>query len=772
MSNATVLRSFRGFYLPAALLPIFLLTLHDASAQTHGKTLQKTPGGQTGGIATLEADQQHQVGRVFYADGHVDVLYQNSRLRADHVEYNEDTQVAIARGNVKLDYMTQHVEADDARYELRTGRGTFHHVRATFAMQRRPSPTLLTSPNPLYFEADWVERLDENTYRVHKAWLTVCDPDHPTWKFYAPRATVKMRETVHLENGNFRLLSIPVLYLPYATFPAEHRRDSGFLIPDIGDSSRKGFVFGEGVYWAPRDWADASLSANYFSKRGWSQRADVRMRPWENATLEATYFGVLDRGLDEPPAPRVNQGGHEEHLLFMALLGDGWRAVADLDQLSSLTFRLAWADTYSTAVNSEVRNTAFIQNNFNGFSLSVAAVSYENFLSATPATSITLRSAPEARFSSVDQAPFRNVPLYFSFDAFTGAVHRGEDVTPFSTPGFIERSEIAPSVTLPLHWGQWLDVTPSFTFRSTYWGGEQQNGAFLGHGIFRATEEFSVDFRLPVLERVWDRGNAKWKHVIEPHVIYRDVSGVNDFGRFIRFDEDDTLTDTNELEYGITQRLYRRSETGDAEELVTWRLVQKYFFDPTFGGALIPGQRNVFQTLDALTPFAFADEPRRFSPIVSDLKIAPGKRYDTQFIVNYDPVRNRLTAIGTLLKLKPYKDSFLTLAHFSTLNLPVNPSVPPPNFEQRSNQIRTLIGYGDLTHHGWNGTIGASYDYTQHAFQNQVAQIGYNGSCCGLGFEYRKFSFGHIRNVTQYLVSFRVANLGSIGTLRRQEKIF
>ena len=329
------------------LLPIFLLTWHDASAQTQGKTLRKTPGGQTGGIATLEADQQQQVGRIFYADGHVDVLYQNSRLRADHVEYNEDTQVAIARGNVKLDYMTQHVEADDARYELRTGRGTFHHVRATFAMQRRPSPTLLTSPNPLYFEADWVERLDENTYRVHKAWLTVCDPEHPTWKFYAPRATVKMRETVHLENGNFRLLSIPVLYLPYATFPAEHRRDSGFLIPEIGDSSRKGFVFGEGVYWAPKDWADASLSANYFSKRGWSQRADVRMRPWENATLEATYFGVLDRGLDEPPAPRVNQGGHEERLLFMALLGDGWRAVADLDQLSSLTFRLAWADTYS-----------------------------------------------------------------------------------------------------------------------------------------------------------------------------------------------------------------------------------------------------------------------------------------------------------------------------------------------------------------------------------------------------------------------------------------
>jgi LPS-assembly protein len=41
-----------------------------------------------------------------------------------------------------------------------------------------------------------------------------------------------------------------------------------------------------------------------------------------------------------------------------------------------------------------------------------------------------------------------------------------------------------------------------------------------------------------------------------------------------------------------------------------------------------------------------------------------------------------------------------------------------------------------------------------------------------LGFEYRRFSFGTIRNENQYLVVFRIANLGSAGTLRRAEKIF
>ena len=46
--------------------------------------------------------------------------------------------------------------------------------------------------------------------------------------------------------------------------------------------------------------------------------------------------------------------------------------------------------------------------------------------------------------------------------------------------------------------------------------------------------------------------STKWKHVIEPEIVYSYVNGVNDFARFIRFDEDETLTDTNEIEYGFT----------------------------------------------------------------------------------------------------------------------------------------------------------------------------------------------------------------------------
>ena len=79
-----------------------------------------------------------------------------------------------------------------------------------------------------------------------------------------------------------------------------------------------------------------------------------------------------------------------------------------------------------------------------------------------------------------------------------------------------------------------------------------------------------MDIRPPTIERVWGDGDSgtKWKHVIEPDLQYSFVNGVNNFNNIVRFDEDETLTDTNQIEYGITQRLYRRE--GDDGSAKKW----------------------------------------------------------------------------------------------------------------------------------------------------------------------------------------------------------
>lgn len=740
-----------------------LLSVALVSILTGGAASAQVRVPASGGWVELEAKVQRKQGNLYTADGDVEIRYQSLRLRADHVEYNMDAQEALAQGHVRFDYNTQHLEGDRATYNLRTGRGVFTQVRGAVQIERRPNPTVLVTPNPLTIEAQEVERVNERTYIIRHAWLTVCEPQQPIWKFYAPRATLHVDKNVALVNANFRIFHIPLLYLPYATAPAGRKlRQSGFLVPDLGNTSRKGFVLGEAYYWAPVDWADLTLGAQLLSRRGWSQTGDFRLRPWENVTASGSYFGVVDHGLRGPNGARVPQGGHNAQLGLDALLGSGWRAVADLNQLTSLTFRLAFAPTFGEAVNSEVRSDAFLTNHFRGFTVDFAAGNYKDFLTAQPETSVVLRHAPQARFGSVDQAPWKRWPVYFGLDAFAGAVHRSDPN--LTTPELVQRAELAPRVTLPLRWGPWLGVTPSFTLRTTRYGSQMLAGTVVGDSVRRTTGELTVDVRPPAFERVWGRPDSKWKHTIEPQAVYRYVNGVNQFGRFLRVDEDDTLTDTNEFEYSMTQRLFRRVGEGQAKELVSWRVAQKYYFDPTFGGALVPGHRNVFQALDSITPFAFADTPRRFSPIVSDLRINPAGPFDAQVRADYDPVRGRMTTLGTLVKVRPYREFFFTLAHYS---IDVNPVLQP-----LSHQIRAMAGYGELNRRGWNASFGFSYDIRQQFMQNQLVQVSYNGSCCGIAFEYRRLALGPVRSENQFRVALIIANIGTFGNLRRQEKIF
>ena len=750
-----------GFPVLHALLGCLFIFAGSGTAGAQGSRMRLP---SKGGVAELSSSgPQSKHGDVFTADGDVDLRYQDLRIQADHLEYNAATSDALARGHVQFDIANQHLEADEGHYNVHSKRGSFSRVRGTVKIERRPNPRVLITDNPLYFEAEQVDRLDDRTSVIHKVWLTICQPDRPTWKFYAPRATLHVDEKVALVNANFRLFRIPLLYLPYATAPAGRNvRQSGFLLPDIGNTSRKGFVFGDSYYWAPVSWMDATLGAEYFSKRGWSQVGEFRIRPWEDARINYRYYGVDDRGLEGPTGALVPQGGHEQQLQAETPLPHGWRAVADFNELSSLTFRLAFANTFAEAVNTEELSSFFLTNNFHGFSLNFAVLDDKTFFTNQPETSVVLRSAPEVRFSSVERAPWKNWPVYFGFDTYAGALHR-EDAN-VVTPTFVERSEFSPRVTVPLHWGPWLGLTSTAAFRTTHYGAELVNGVVAGQSITRNTGEFTVDIRPPAFERIWGDSGTKWKHTIEPDISYNYVTGVENFSRFIRFDQDDTLTNTSEIEYSITQRLFRKEGDATPEELFTWRVAHKHYFDPTFGGALVRGQRNVFAALDSITPFAFADEPRHWSPVVSGLKFTPGGPYDAELILDYDTEERKLTTIGTLIKIKPYRQFFATIAHF---RLNADPVLQP-----KSNQIRALIGYGDISRKGLNVSGGFSYDITQRITQNELVQFSYNGGCCGIAFEYRRLNLANVSTGNQFRVAFVIANIGTFGNLRRQEKIF
>jgi LPS-assembly protein len=796
-SHARTLSALRFFLSFTILLfSLFALALPPSRAQQI-----RLHSGKAGDVEIWSRGPQQKRGDLFIADDNVDIHFGDQRLQADHIEYNEKTSESLARGHVQFDYNSEHLEAEEARYNVSTGHGTFTNVRGTVKIERRANPLILTSQNPLYFQAPEVERFPGDIYLVRRGWITICDPQHPTWQFYAPHARIRLDKTVALVNANFRLYRVPLIWLPYATAPAgEKIRQSGILLPVISQSNAKGFVLGDALYLAPKPWLDTTLGYEFLSKRGSAERAEFRARPFENTSIKYTYFGVIDRGL-RLPGPNdttlvEKQGGHQQQLEVQSLLPQGWRFVADVNELTSLTFRLAFADTFGDAITSEVRSATFLTNNFRGFSLNFAALADRTFLSipiispttgiTTPAVGVSLRDAPEVDFRSVEQSPWHNLPFYFSFDALAGALHRQDD-TPLNTAPFVSRTEFAPKLTIPLHFGAWFGVTTSAAFRTTYYADSYNAaGQLSGQSITRNTGEFAVELRPPTLERFFDRSpldknkpHKRYKHTIEPAITYRYVTGVNNFADFIRFDSDATLTDTNEVEYGVTQRLFTKTGDDQPQELLSWSIFQKHYFDPAFGGAIVDGQRNVFDAFNSISPFAFAFGPRNWSPIISDFKITPGGRYDLEQILQYDPQIQRLVTVGTLLKIKPYSEFFATVSFFRLNDNPVQgdfPVPPPPNFvpfeQPLSSQVRALLGYGNLTRKGFNFTTGVSYDFTNQTLQSQLVQISYNGNCCGLALEYRRINLGQVRTENRFTATFIIANIGSFGNLRRQDKIF
>src|SRR5258706_12133252 len=465
----------------ARVLIVLLAGAMAASGVAAQVGAQRTPAASGEATVRLEAEQQRKEGDLFIADGKVEILYGNYRLRADHVQYNSKTYLVAASGHVQLDVDTQHLAADSGEFNVKTGEGRFEHVRGEVKAEHRSNAYILVSPNPLTFEAQEVRRIDSRTYTIEHAWLTVCEPNKPNWKFFTPHATVHVDRSVAMVNANFRLFRIPLLYAPYATAPAGSKlRQSGFLMHEFSDTSLKGLVLGDAYYWAHKDWTDLTLGAEYLSRRGWQQNGEFRAKPWENVNITAKYFGVIDRGLPDSTGAPVKQGGHSAQLVFDSLLNGGWRGVANLNQLTSLTFQLAFAPTFGEAVNSEVRSTAFLTNNFHGFSANFAAGSYKNFVNAQPEVAVILRNAPEARFSSVDQSPWSRVPVYFGMDAFAGAVHRSDEnlvagnvEAGIETPSAVEGSEIAPRIVVPLQLGPWLWGTTKFTVRTTSYTAQQ-----------------------------------------------------------------------------------------------------------------------------------------------------------------------------------------------------------------------------------------------------------------------------------------------------------
>jgi LPS-assembly protein len=285
----------------------------------------------------------------------------------------------------------------------------------------------------------------------------------------------------------------------------------------------------------------------------------------------------------------------------------------------------------------------------------------------------------------------------------------------------------------------------------------------------------------------------------------------------LKFDERDILSDTNEIEYGFITRLYAKRTSGKPEncepvmkaltvggavpetsipwqhinlltngpceqgpsthEVLTWEVAQKYFLDPDFGGAIIPGQRNVFTTTIDLTGIAFVTEPRHLSPLVSRLRIETSARTDAEWDLDYDFQTNTTNASTLLANYHIGQvtigggDAFLQIpvqtATSSTSSASTTTAQP-----ETFNQFRFALGYGSLSKRGFSAAGSFGFDAEAKQLQFVSAQATYNWDCCGMTIGYRTYTVANVRNENLFVFTFTLSNIGSFGSLRQQERLY
>lgn len=751
--------------------------------------------------ATVKAFLQKKEGDIWTLQGDAEVDYKDMVLHADRATYNEATGEVVATGHVTLDggRYSEHIEGTRAEYNVQTETGKLYNAVGTTGIRMQGKTITLVTSNPFAFSGKVVEKVGPERYVIHHGTVTSCELPKPKWTFSAAHIEVNVGETAKVYNGVFKVKKVPVFYFPFARHPVEKLpRESGFLTPSFGTSNRKGIIFGDAFYWAINRSMDATIGAEYWSAIGWAEHARFRATPTDRTRIDAYFFGVTDR----KQKPNGDLSGQDVHVFASTMFPHDVRGVASLEYLSSFKFRVSFAETYSQAINSEVNSAIFLTKNYDGYSFNLIGSRYQNFLSTNRGDVVSIYHLPAFDSSSVDRS-IAGSRFFWSYDSSLGSVSRSDPT--FRSARLVGRFDVHPRIAYSLVDRGWT-FRPEIAVRDTFYTEQQHVVGGVAtpsqDAVNRHDVEGSLEVRPPSLARIYEKpvlGHSV-KHTIEPRAIYRYTTGINNFAEIIRFDDRDIVTDTNEAEVGVINRLYakrlRAQCSGDkvpaseslsakqplkncsnenAREIASWEIGQKYYFDRNFGSALVPGRTNVFANTIDLTGIAFLTEPRNLSPVVSRLRVFPNLSSAVEWHLSYDTKKGRISSSFTSFYY--YFNNFFAAAGHSFLQSPeqllatraFTPASTPPS---RFNQYSLWGGYGNPRKTGFTAAASMGFNVETQSFQSISVEGTYNWDCCGITMEYRRIALGFLRNENLYRFVFTLANVGSFGNLRRQERVY
>ncbi len=514
-------------------------------------------------------------------------------IRADHLEYEQPKDLAKASGQVRINRVGNVYEGPSLELKLDAFAGFFNEPRYYFLK------------NETHGQADRIDFIDENKAVIHNASLTSCrrlpGPDWlPDWVLRANAVSMDSETDVGTAQG--ALLSfkgLPLLPIPYLSFPLSDKRKSGVMPPTLGLDNVDGIEIAVPYYWNIAPNRDATFTPDLMSKRGVNLGSEFRY-------LEADYTGKLQ--FDFMPSDQLrdsNRWGlvyaHQATLKspLISRLTDGAAAFSlNLNRVSDDNY---WSDFSRAAAPLTQRllsNDAALSWSNGYFSSAVRAVKWQTL--QDPTAPIT---PPFDRFPQISTRYARsNVNGFdYSLDA---------DYTSFQSNSALTNQPNAQRVFSLLQISQpWRGaagfVTPKLQLHAANYLFESplSNGASSASSV---VPTFSLDSGL-VFERDTSYFSRAFRQTLEPRAFYvntpqRDQSLLPtydtasvDFNFSSIYTENsfvgnDRISDSNLLALGLTSRLL---DPATGAEAARFGLAQRWLFKPQSvtlpGVSAVPG---------------------------------------------------------------------------------------------------------------------------------------------------------------------------------------
>lgn len=474
-------------------------------------------------------------------------------IKADRLEYNQPTDLAKARGHVLVNRAGNVYEGPLLELRVDTFEGFFNE------------PTYHFLSNQAHGQADRVDFLDEQRAVIHNATFTTCQrlpgPSWmPDWILKASTITLDNEEDVGTATG--ALLSfkgVPLLPVPYLSFPLSEQRKSGVLPPSIGIDTVNGSEVSVPYYWNIAPNRDATITPTLMSKRGVNIGTEFRY-------LEPKYNGEVQ--LDWMPADKLRDANRwglnlkHQARLDSAWTNNGAALNLSLNRVSDDNYWRDFSLANSSLTQRLLANDATLSWNNGGWANSVRTLKWQTLQDVTAPIVPPYDRLPQlsTSYARNNVAGF-NYAFNADYTRFQSDITRTGQANGQRSFGVLQASYpfIAPAGFLTprvqLHASQYQFETPL------------RNG---DTSASRVLPTFSLDSGL-VFERDTQLFGRNLRQTLEPRAFYvntpyRDQShlpnydsGANDFNLATIYTENayvgnDRISDSNLLTLGVTTR--------------------------------------------------------------------------------------------------------------------------------------------------------------------------------------------------------------------------